>query len=759
MNLFPIGIHAGLTGYSPKPYTEAINDAGHAAFIKVVDDTGRANEALRVGRERGIENVVVFRSTAAGDLPDYQLEPEVAAARHFERHREHIQYLDDGCWVETINEPDRNIMNWLGAYAYEMALLLLAHFPTLRYCAPSSNSGEPETAADWMSDGWRRFFELAESNPGRLGVSVHQYNWAAKPFDEVYPWHVGREEQVRIACEHFDVPVPPILVTEWGFAHDHVPLWPVIEQYTKDCIEYYGERGMAGALWCYQNYQGNVSHEAHAIEQNLISLARSWVPPSPNPDPDPDPDPEPGGAKYAIQPFASPVTDEKYVYYVKVPMGEGEQWGEPRRTNGTGGAFEQEVFEKGMELAVVSYNEEAAVQKKAAADGLYLMGSEKWVTIEAEPNGDQEEPSLGEIVLGPMFHAPHGITSRLNDPRDYDDDGVFDDLHEGVDLDIFGGGLNSLEPVRCAYNGRVQRVVSSLGSEYGMYVIVSHVAPNGVRFRTWYAHLDDVYVTEGAAVERGDPVGELGDTGGDWAEHVHFNVQVVGYDTGNRYVVNGVIDPEPYITTDVPQSGMDLLPYFKPAQQFGPVFELQTQGAGQERVQAQSHGHNAFYHVKNREWEQLFYDSQYIYRGIDTSQGPNRFYLLEDDGLSNRSRWIPRNMRVGSRYLRSPIVHNYQYNDAGCWLLNSGRATSWIVFAEHYDSLTFFTGTRLNDVIVLEWYFDLSANFVERYYYARGYGLVGWESEDGRKAAVNEIHDPGSRPNNERRVLPCSIGD
>ena len=67
--------------------------------------------------------------------------------------------------------------------------------------------------------------------------------------------------------------------------------------------------------------------------------------------------------------------------------------------------------------------------------------------------------------------------------------------------------------------------------------------------------------------------------------------------------------------------------------------------------------------------------------------------------------------------------------------------------------VTFFTGITLTNVIRLLWT-DLESNPIERYYYAEGYGLVGWEGR-GRRAAISEIHSPGSRPDNIREVIGC----
>ena len=71
--------------------------------------------------------------------------------------------------------------------------------------------------------------------------------------------------------------------------------------------------------------------------------------------------------------------------------------------------------------------------------------------------------------------------------------------------------------------------------------------------------------------------------------------------------------------------------------------------------------------------------------------------------------------------------------------------------------MPFFTGITLADVAVLEW-LDMSGTPLESYYYAQGYGLVGWKNHTGiplRRSAISEIHAPGARLDNVREVIDC----
>jgi len=59
---------------------------------------------------------------------------------------------------------------------------------------------------------------------------------------------------------------------------------------------------------------------------------------------------------------------------------------------------------------------------------------------------------------------------------------------------------------------------------YGYLVVVDHA--NG--FATYYAHLSNIYVYEGQAVERGQVLGASGNTGWSTGPHLHFEVRYYG---------------------------------------------------------------------------------------------------------------------------------------------------------------------------------------------------------------------------------------
>jgi murein DD-endopeptidase MepM/ murein hydrolase activator NlpD len=105
-------------------------------------------------------------------------------------------------------------------------------------------------------------------------------------------------------------------------------------------------------------------------------------------------------------------------------------------------------------------------------------------------------------------------------------------LHPGVDLaEAYGAEIHA------AATGRV--VHAGLAGGYGIMVEIDH--GNGLATR--YAHMSEVLVGEGEAVDKGAVLGRLGSTGRSTGPHLHYEVRVDGEP----------VDPERYL-----RAGADL---------------------------------------------------------------------------------------------------------------------------------------------------------------------------------------------------------
>ena len=298
----------------------------------------------------------------------------------------------------------------------------------------------------------------------------------------------------------------------------------------------------------------------------------------------------------------------------------------------------------------------------------------------------------------------------------------------------------------------------SLDSPYGLYIEISCVN-NDQPFSIILAHLDNLFVQIGDHLLAGEPIGEIGSTGHTFGEHVHVTLKVPNYGL-EGYVENDVVDPAPFFPdpSSLPlfttQAKLDILPYLFPQKDFGPIYEVQHIHGPTETFQTQAVEERGFKLVKNSQWEALLYDEFYIYRGIDTSPGTcpyserpdeNRFYIQYEPGLAY-ARWLNRYMAVGDVFIGPGHLVQFHFkSDCTKSSANSGPATNRITFVAHHQNML-FNSILLDDVIQL-------ASSSEKYFYARGFGLVAWENSEGQRSGIFEIHQ--GRPNLTPELLNC----
>jgi murein DD-endopeptidase MepM/ murein hydrolase activator NlpD len=65
---------------------------------------------------------------------------------------------------------------------------------------------------------------------------------------------------------------------------------------------------------------------------------------------------------------------------------------------------------------------------------------------------------------------------------------------------------------------------------YGYLIVIDHA--NG--FATYYAHLSNIYVSKGQAIERGQAIGAVGNTGNSTGPHLHFEIRYYGQQLNPR---------------------------------------------------------------------------------------------------------------------------------------------------------------------------------------------------------------------------------
>jgi hypothetical protein len=248
-------------------------------------------------------------------------------------------------------------------------------------------------------------------------------------------------------------------------------------------------------------------------------------------------------------------------------------------------------------------------------------------------------------------------------------------------------------------------------------------------------------------------------TGNSFGAHLHFGMK--HFPDGKEGWPWNLIDPTPFIQPLLggtpPPDRTDLLPYLAGVTQgFGPLYELQIKNGPQERVQSQWAG-GKFYTVKGQNWEERWVTGDRIWFGTDTSEGPGLYYT-QRTGTVYGHPWVARYMREGESFYREPTVTHYEEAN-NCRARFADTVGSWMKLVKIHQNYRFQdSGITLPNVVELVWSWAQDGARLESYLYASGYGLVGWSSHDGRYSYVSEIHSPGDRPDNVRKVIGCLGG-
>ncbi|HMT04114.1 MAG TPA: peptidoglycan DD-metalloendopeptidase family protein [Solirubrobacterales bacterium] len=94
-------------------------------------------------------------------------------------------------------------------------------------------------------------------------------------------------------------------------------------------------------------------------------------------------------------------------------------------------------------------------------------------------------------------------------------------IHEGLDISAPGG-----TPIKAAASGTVILMQSEAESGgYGLFTCVDH----GGGLSTCYAHQSTFGTSVGAEVSQGDVIGNVGNTGNSFGDHLHFETRVDGF--------------------------------------------------------------------------------------------------------------------------------------------------------------------------------------------------------------------------------------
>ncbi|MBQ8763587.1 MAG: M23 family metallopeptidase [Clostridia bacterium] len=119
-------------------------------------------------------------------------------------------------------------------------------------------------------------------------------------------------------------------------------------------------------------------------------------------------------------------------------------------------------------------------------------------------NADPIIPVQGARITSRFGYRTHPITGKYG-------------FHTGLDLAAAEG-----TPISSVFYGKVTKTGED--DSWGKYVLVEH--SDG--FETFYCHLSEIYVENGAVIRQGETVGLVGSTGMSTGPHLHFEVRING---------------------------------------------------------------------------------------------------------------------------------------------------------------------------------------------------------------------------------------
>lgn len=164
--------------------------------------------------------------------------------------------------------------------------------------------------------------------------------------------------------------------------------------------------------------------------------------------------------------------------------------------------------------------------KKVTEKIVYINGVEDSRTVVGEEVIRETVNKVVMCGLKPIPEsAPDGeaflvwpYEGEINEPFGWRWRDGYQEYHAGIDMRGPRG-----TPVLAAGSGVIEKA-GNFHNGYGNMIIIHHADGK----QTFYAHLNDIYVSTGDVITQGTIIGEIGSTGDSTGNHLHFEVRVNG---------------------------------------------------------------------------------------------------------------------------------------------------------------------------------------------------------------------------------------
>ena len=162
--------------------------------------------------------------------------------------------------------------------------------------------------------------------------------------------------------------------------------------------------------------------------------------------------------------------------------------------------------------------------KKVTEKIVYINGVEESRTVVGE---EIVREAVNKVVMCGLKPIPESTPESeiflvwpydgaINEPFGWRLRDGYQEYHAGIDMRGPRG-----TPVLAAGSGVIEKA-GNFHNGYGNMIIIHHTDGR----QTFYAHLNDIYVSTGDVVTQGTIIGEIGSTGDSTGNHLHFEVRV-----------------------------------------------------------------------------------------------------------------------------------------------------------------------------------------------------------------------------------------
>ena len=292
-----IGFHTSVGGNPTGigDHLRRLDAADIPFFIKASDSMTGLFDAQQIMGQSSTPHTAVFRRSVRypgcqpignPDVPDYLLEPEAAAARHWQWHKAGLPPELDGdlVWIETINEVRKEVEwgDWLGHFAFHTAQMMMAD--GFKFAAFGFSSGTPEPES-WETDGMLRYLELCQAHPDRAAIALHEYSFKVNDIWFLRGDHIGRFQKLYAACDKHKIKRPYVFITEWGWTHERVP---EVNQALRDIEEvaaFYARYPelLGAAIWYLGSGFGGIARRAQKLIEPVTDFTINTTFDAPDP--------------------------------------------------------------------------------------------------------------------------------------------------------------------------------------------------------------------------------------------------------------------------------------------------------------------------------------------------------------------------------------------------------------------------------------------------------------------------------------------